>query len=295
MKLFFAQNEEFEVIPGIPIGDWIATALEWLDDKLVALWEFLELVFDQSYESLNEFLHLVPPLALIAVLVAIAWLARGWKIAVTSLIGFVLIRSMGMWDSSMETLALILIATAICIVVGVPIGILAAQNDRVSTAVRPVLDFMQTLHPFVYLPIVIAFFGIGAPPGLAATVIFAMPPAVRLTELGIRQVNAEMVEAGEAFGASRSQILGKIQLPLSMPTVMAGVNQVIMLSLSMVVLAGLVGTPGLGEDIVLALGRVNVAGAVEAGIALAIIAIFLDRTTAAVGMRSKGKTAAAAA
>lgn len=281
-----------EIIPDIPIGEWFATFFDWLNENLGPLWAFIERVFNVVFEEISEFLQWPPSLVLIVVFAAIAWAARDWKVGLVTLIGFVLVEGMDMWGPSMQTLSLIIMAAVVAVVFSIPVGILAARNNGVSAVVRPVLDFMQTLHPFVYLPIVVAFFGIGAAAGLAATIVFASPPAVRLTELGIRQVDKEMVEAGEAFGAAPRQILGKIQFPLAIPTIMAGVNQVIMLSLSMVVLAGLIGTPGLGVVIVGALGTLDVSQAFAGGIALVVIAIFLDRTSGAVSVRS-GKGARA--
>lgn len=275
------------IIPEIPIGKWVDTAFDWLDAAIPGLWDFIVTVSEGSFDKLTELLLFPPTWVLMLIVAAIAWAARGWKLGLVTLIGFALIDGMGQWEPSMETLALILIAAVIAVIIGIPIGIAAAQSNTISAVVRPVLDFMQTVHPFVYLPIVIAFFGLGVPPGIVATIIFATPPAVRLTELGIRQVDAEMVEAGEAFGANRGQILGRIQLPLAVSSIMAGVNQVIMLSLSMVVLASLVGAPGLGQVIRTALARVDVPQGVSAGLALVIIAIFLDRSTAAIGLGSK--------
>ena len=183
----------------------------------------------------------------------------------------------------MHTLALTLVAALIAVLISVPIGIWAARSDRVSTIVKPVLDFLQTMPAFVYLIPAIILFGIGVVPGIVATIVFAMAPGVRLTELGIRGVDSEVVEAGHAFGSSPGRILRQIQLPLAMPTIMAGVNQVIMLSLSMVVIAGMVGAPGLGSDIVQALSRIDVGLGAEAGLSVVILAIVLDRLTASFG------------
>ncbi|MFC7328302.1 ABC transporter permease [Marinactinospora rubrisoli] len=223
-------------------------------------------------------------LALVVVLLftALALVVAGWRLALFALLGFLLILSMDKWEAAMSSLALILVATAVAVVISVPIGILAAYNDRVSRIVKPVLDFMQTLPAFVYLIPAISFFGVGQVPGIIATVIFAMPPGVRLTELGIRQVDKELIEAGEAFGAPDLQILRRIQLPLALATIMAGINQVIMLSLSMVVIAGMVGAGGLGNDVYTGIARSDVALGFEGGIAVVILAIFLDRLTGAV-------------
>lgn len=232
---------------------------------------------------------------LLAVPVTIVWIVtfgllafalRGWKFALFTVLAFALIDGMGQWDDAMDTLALVLVATLIALVLAVPLGVAAGKSEWLSSAVRPVLDLMQTMPMFVYLIPAITFFGIGLAPGAVATVIFAMPPGVRLAELGIRQVDREVVEAGEAFGASPWKILGRIQLPLATPTIMAGVNQVIMLALSMVVIAGFVGAGGLGSVVTEAISRVDIGSGFEAGLAVVILAVYLDRLTGALTRRS---------
>lgn len=279
-----------EIIPSIPVGQWIADVIDWLQTNLAALWGFIELVLEGLYEWLLGLLLAPYPIALILAAGLIAWVARSWKFAIFALLGFALVESMDLWEETIETLVLVLIATVIAAAVAIPVGVLAARSDALSTALRPVLDFMQTLHPFVYLIPVIFIFSIGTVPGIIATIVFASPPGVRFTELGIRQVDREVVEAGEAFGARPGQILARIQLPLATPTIMAGLNQVIMLSLSMVVLAGFVGAGGLGASIVFSLSRVDVAGGFEAGIAVVILAIFLDRLTGVLGQTSLNRS-----
>jgi len=191
--------------------------------------------------------------------------------------------AMGLWVPAMQTLALVLVAAVIAVLIAVPLGIWSARNATVRAVLKPVLDFMQTMPAFVYLIPAIVFFSIGVVPGLVATVIFALPPGVRLTELGIRGVDSETVEAGQAFGAKPGQILRGIQLPLAMPTILAGVNQVIMLALSMAVIAGMAGADGLGKIVVEAISTINIAKGVEAGLGVVLIAVFLDRVTAALG------------
>ncbi|WP_344008598.1 ABC transporter permease, partial [Isoptericola halotolerans] len=234
-------------------------------------------------DSIADLLLLPPALVVVGLFTLLALLVRSWGLAVFTLLGTLLIVSMGMWEPAMETLALVLVATLIAVVVAIPVGILAARNNTVSAVVKPVLDFMQTMPAFVYLVPVVIFFGIGVAPGVAATIVFALPPGVRLTELAIRQVDRETVEAGEAFGGTNRQILRDIQLPLGLPTIMAGVNQVIMLALSMAVVAGLVGAGGLGAEVARAISRVDVALGFEAGLAVVILAIYLDRLTGAIG------------
>ncbi|WP_168198677.1 proline/glycine betaine ABC transporter permease [Nesterenkonia sp. NBAIMH1] len=225
-------------------------------------------------------LHLPPWYIVAVVFAAIAWLAKSWKLALGTLVGMTLIFGVGLWEEAMDTLALVAVATLVSIVIGVPLGIAAAYSRTFSAGLRPVLDFLQTMPPMVYLIPAIAFFSVGVVPGMVATILFSMAPSARLTELGIRGVNHEVVEAGEAFGASTSRILRQIQLPLAVPTIMAGINQVIMLGLSMVVIAGMVGAGALGGEVVRALSGNDLALGVEAGICVVVLAMFLDRITA---------------
>uniref|UniRef100_UPI003A894962 ABC transporter permease n=1 Tax=Leucobacter sp. BZR 635 TaxID=3378705 RepID=UPI003A894962 len=187
------------------------------------------------------------------------------------------------WEDAMMTLSLTLIAALVAVVIGIPLGILSARNDTFSAVIKPVLDFMQTMPAMVYLIPAVVFFTVGVVPGVFATVLFALPPGVRFTELGIRGVDAEVVEAGHAFGSTPGKILRSIQLPLAMPTILAGVNQVIMLALSMAVVAGMAGADGLGKQVVAAISTMNIARGVEAGLAVVFLAVFLDRVTAALG------------
>src|SRR5690625_817463 len=220
------------------------------------------------------------------VLLLIALLAKGWRLALGAGLGFLLIYLMNQWDNAMHTIALVLVTTAVASALAIPLGILAARSSVASAIVRPVLDFMQTMPAFVYLIPAIVLFRTGVVPGIVASIVFAMAPGVRFTELGIRQVESEVVEAGHAFGAMLRRILRQIQLPLALPTIMAGINQVIMLSLSMVVIAAMVGAPGLGQPVVSALTSVQIGLGVEAGLAVVILAMYLDRVTAALGDRA---------
>lgn len=270
-------------LPRLPLGDWVKAALDWFQSNFQWLLDFFTLVFKGSVEGLVDALTAIPYPVLIIVFALIGWLVRSWKLAVGTVLGFLLIVFMGFWENSIQTLSMVIVATLVSVVIAVPLGILAARNDRFSAAIKPVLDFMQTMPAFVWLIPAVLFFSIGFAPGVFATIVFAMPPGVRFTELGIRGVDSETVEAGSAFGATPGQILRGIQLPLAMPTIMAGINQVIMLSLSMVVLAGIVGANGLGKDVVTAVSTAQVGLGVEAGLSIVVIAMFLDRVTAALG------------
>lgn len=270
-------------LPRLPLGDWVKVALDWFQSNFEWLLDFFTIVFKGSVEGLVSVLVAVPYPALIVVFALVGWLVRSWKLAVGTVLGFLLIVLMGFWENAMQTLSMVIVSTVVSIIIAIPLGILAARNDRFSAFIKPVLDFMQTMPAFVWLIPAVLFFSIGFAPGVFATIIFAMPPGVRFTELGIRGVDAETVEAGYAFGATPGQILRGIQLPLAMPTIMAGINQVIMLSLSMVVLAGIVGANGLGKDVVTAVSTARVGLGVEAGLSIVVIAIFLDRVTAALG------------
>lgn len=293
MSTMFLADTGF--IPRFPLGDAVDSAVDWLIVTFKVLWDFLKDVFTGAYDTI-EMLLTSPPFWVIALILAIlAFLAKGWVLGLGTLVGFAIIRSIDQWTHAMETLSLVFLAGVVAIAIGIPMGIWAARNNVVSKLVRPVLDFMQTMPAFVYLIPTVVIFRAGIVPGLVATIIFALAPGVRFTELGIRQVDGEVVEAGQAFGSSNGRILRQIQLPLALPTIMAGINQVIMLSLSMVVIAGMVGAGGLGGDIVNALNRVNVGLGFEAGLAVVIVAVYLDRITSALSDRAPVAKATAAA
>ena len=270
----------------IPLGDWADSFVGWLTSALGGVFDLLGALLRGSYDLVFPVLATPPFLVVAVVLAAAAFAAKGWRLAVGSLLGFAVIRGVDQWDNAMASLALVLVASVIALAVGIPVGIWAARNARVSAAVRPVLDFMQTMPAFVYLRPAVVLFRVGVVPGLVATIIFALAPGVRFTELGIRQVDGEVVEAGHAFGATPGRILRQVQLPLALPTIMAGVNQVIMLALSMVVISGMVGAAGLGQDVVQALQRVDIGLGFEAGLSVVVLAMYLDRVTAALGDRS---------
>ncbi|MCQ4192603.1 MULTISPECIES: ABC transporter permease/substrate binding protein [Streptomyces] len=284
-------------MPRIPLGDWVNSTVDWLLEHVAWLFDFLKTVFTGTYDGINAVLQAPEPLLLAGIFAVIAFWLRGTLAGVLTFVGFAFIDSMELWENAMITLSLVLVATIIALVVAVPVGIWAARSDRVSGIVRPVLDFMQTLPAMIYLIPAILFFGTGASAGIVATLIFALAPGVRMTELGIRQVDKELVEAAEAFGTTPRNTLLRVQLPLALPTVMAGVNQVIMLGLSMAAIAGMVGTGGLGGDVNEAIGQLNVGLGSESGVAIVILAIYLDRMTSALGTQVSplGRRAAAKA
>ncbi|WP_327136751.1 ABC transporter permease/substrate binding protein [Streptomyces sp. NBC_01340] len=282
-------------MPRIPFGDWVNSAVDWLLNHMAWLFDFLKTVFQGTYDGIDAVLQAPEPLLLAGIFAVIAFWLRGTSAGVLTFVGFAFIDSLELWEDAMVTLSLVLVATIIALVVSVPVGIWAARSDQVSGIVRPVLDFMQTLPAMIYLIPAILFFGTGAPAGIVATLIFALAPGVRMTELGIRQVDKELVEAADAFGTTPRNTLLRIQLPLALPTVMAGVNQVIMLGLSMAAIAGMVGTGGLGGDVNEAIGQLNVGLGSEAGVAIVVLAIYLDRMTSALGIQVSplGRRAAA--
>ncbi|GAB3605661.1 proline/glycine betaine ABC transporter permease [Conyzicola nivalis] len=267
----------------IPLGSWVEGIIDFITDTFGFLFDFVATVVSGAYDIVDAVFSTPPFWAVIIVLAVLGFAARGWKFALGTIIGLTVIVGVDQWDNAMDTLALVLVASIIAILIAVPLGIAAAKNRTTSNFLRPILDFTQTMPAFVYLIPALILFGIGVVPGVVATIIFAVAPGVRLTELGIRGVDTEVVEAGQAFGASPWRILRQIQLPLAMPSIMAGINQVIMLSLSMVVIAGMVGAGGLGQPVVASLNRIDVALGFEAGLSVVILAIFLDRLTAALG------------
>ena len=275
-----------EGVPRIPIGDAIELGFDWVDENMGSFFDVVSSVVGGSVDGLTDLLTAPPALVVAAVLSALPLLLRSWRFAAASFAAFLLVIGMAQWEAAMETLALVAFATFVAVAIAVPVGIAAARSERVSAVVRPVMDLMQTMPAFVWLVPVVTLFGIGVVPGIVATIIFALPPGVRLTELGIRQVDAEVVEAGHAFGSSPGQILRGIQLPLALPTVMAGINQVIMLALSMAVIAGLVGAGGLGGVVTSSIARLDIGLGFEGGIAVVILAIYLDRLTAAIGRQA---------
>jgi len=259
-------------------GSGVRRFTDWLTDNFHAEFRAFSDALAWLIEGFVEQLAAVPPVLLIALVAALAWwLHRSIALVLGVVLGLGLILNLGYWEPTVQTIALVLFATATCMVIGIPVGIYAAHTPWFQGAIRPLLDLMQTIPTFVYLIPTLMLFGLGVVPGLISTVIFAVPAPIRLTALGIRGVPRPLIEAGQAFGATRTQLLFKIELPHALPTIMAGVTQCIMLSLSMVVIAALVGADGLGKPVVRALNTVNIAQGFEAGLAIVIVAIVMDR------------------
>ena len=262
------------------VGTWFAAFIDWALANFGWFFDGVSWIISMLVGNVEAILVGLHPFVVIAILAAAAaTLTRSVGLTIYSVLAFLLIVSMGLWVESMSTLAVVLVSVAFSLIIGVPLGIWAALNTTVSTVVRPVLDLMQAMPVFVYLIPAVFFFGVGMVPGIAATIIFAIPPAVRLTELGIRKLDVELLEAATAFGAKKALILKDVQLPLAFPSIMAGVNQVIMLALSMVVVAGLVGAGGLGGVVVEGVAQLDTARGFEGGLAVVIVAIYLDRVT----------------
>jgi len=266
-------------IPSIPLGYWIESSLTWLTSEYSLVTRAISKVTQTGIGGLNDGLMWLPEWALLAIVAVLCWKAASVRLAIGAAAGMALIWNLGLWDPMIETLTLVVIATLVAVVIAIPVGIAAALSERLYRIIMPVLDFMQTMPAFVYLIPAIPFFGIGSVSAIFATVIFSMPPAIRFTTLGIRQVPVELIEAADAYGATRGQKLMKVQLPLSLPTVMAGINQTIMLALSMVVIAAMIGADGLGSEVWRAIQRLRPGDGFEAGIAVVILAMVLDRLT----------------
>ena len=271
----------------LTIGDWVEWLVDWILDNMEPVLDGIADFIGFLANGFEDVLRGTPPELMALVIIALAWWRVSWRFALFAVIAVAALFGMGLWDETMSTLALVLSASLIALMLGLPLGVSMARSEKVEAVVRPILDLMQTMPPFVYLIPAAIFFGLGKVPGTIATVVFAMPPAVRLTNLGIRQVSREHVEAGLAFGCTERQLLWKVQLPLAMPSIMAGINQTIMLSLSMVVIASMIGAGGLGNTVLTGIQRLDVGLGFEGGLGVVILAILLDRITQSFGNRRR--------
>lgn len=262
----------------IPLGEWIETFINYITDTFASFFDAFSSGVEFIVEGLTALMLWTNPFILIAIFCAIGfYFQRSWKLVILMASSLLLVINLGYWEETIETFSLVIFSTFFCVIIGIPIGIKAAHNPKTYTYIRPVLDLMQTIPTFVYLIPTMILFGLGVVPGLISTIIFALPAPIRLTYLGISEVPKNLIEAGESFGATSRQKLFKIELPAALPTIMAGVTQCIMLSLSMVVVAAMVGAPGLGMPVLRALNTSDIAKGFEAGLAIVIIAILLDR------------------
>ncbi|WP_318614074.1 proline/glycine betaine ABC transporter permease [Sporosarcina sp. YIM B06819] len=277
-------------LPRLPFADWIDNGVDWLVTTFGTVFDGISDVLAGIVEGSVEGLNMVPSILLAVLFSLLAWLISTRRIALMSLIGLLFIDYLGYWYPMLQMLALVVTSVTIAIVIGIPLGIWGSQQARARKIINPILDLMQTMPAFVYLLPAIFFFNIGVVPGVVASVIFSMPPTIRLTMLGIEQVPKDLIEATEAFGSTTWQRLMKVQIPLAKPTIMAGVNQSIMLSLSMVVIASMVGAPGLGEEVYRAVTQLKTGVGFEAGLAIVIVAIILDRVTQQAGKKKQGGT-----
>lgn len=271
----------------INIGQYIEIGIHWLTDNFSPFFDALNLSIGGAIEGFQSVLFGIPFYITIVALAVLAWFKSGRWVSVFTLFGLLLIYGMGFWEETMQTLALVLSSTCLALMLGVPLGICIGNSKRCEKIVRPILDLMQTMPAFVYLIPAVLFFGLGTVPGAFATIIFSMPPVVRLTGLGIRQVSKDVIEASRSFGASPRQLLFKVQLPLALPTILTGVNQTIMMSLSMVVIAAMISAGGLGEVVLKGITQMKIGLGFEGGIAVVILAIVLDRITQGMAQRKK--------
>ncbi len=267
----------------VPFDDWVDMALAWLVGNFREVFRAIRWPVDQVLSTLETAILAPSPLVMMGIVALIAWQIAGRRMAILAVVSLFTIGLIGAWREAMITLAIVLTAVTFCIVIGLPTGIAMARRDGVRRVLRPVLDTMQTTPAFVYLVPIVMLFGIGNVPGVVVTIIFALPPLIRLTDLGIRQVPKDLIEAATAFGASRRQLLYKVQLPLAQRTIMAGINQTLMLSLSMVVIASMISVGGLGQMVLRGIGRLDMGLAAVGGLGIVLLAILLDRLTQALG------------
>lgn len=273
----------------IPLEAWVEGGLAWLVDNFRWVFQYIRKPIDSVLDGVLWSLNAVPPTIFILLAVLAVWQVAGLRNGILAFVSLVFIGLVGAWDEAMVTLSLVLTAVIFCVVIGIPMGVLLARSNRMETIFRPILDAMQTTPAFVYLVPIVMLFGIGNVPGVVVTIIFAVPPIIRLTNLGIRQVPADVIEASHAFGASPMQLLWKVQLPLAMRTIMAGLNQTLMLALSMVVIASMIAVGGLGQMVLRGIGRLDMGLAAVGGLGIVLLAIVIDRFTQALGQPASAR------
>lgn len=273
---------------GLPVQDSINKGLAWVVDHFRPFFQAVRTPIDATLDGVTDVLLAVPMPVLVLLIALVAWQFAGRKLAIGSAVALLIVGLLGIWSEAMVTLALVLTSLFFCVVIGLPAGIFLASSDRAQRWTRPLLDAMQTTPAFVYLVPVVMLFGIGNVPGVIVTIVFALPPLIRLTNLGIRQVRPDLIEASRAYGASPAQLLWKVQLPLAMPSIMAGINQALMLSLSMVVIASMIAVGGLGQMVLRGIGRLDMGLATVGGLGIVLLAIVLDRITQAMGDAQRG-------
>lgn len=278
-------NPAFEYV--LPLEDWIQTGVEWMVDHWRPFFQGVRWPVERTLDAMEDFLLDVPFHVFLIVLFALAWRAAGWRVAAFSVAAMFFVALIGLWEQSMTTLAMIFTALVFNVLVGVPMGVAAGRSDRFWAVLRPVLDVMQTTPSFVYLVPVVMLFGVGTVPGVIATIIFSVAPVIRMTNLGIRQVPRTVVEAGDAFGATGWQLLRDIQMPLALPTIMAGLNQTLLLGMVMAAIASMIGAEGLGLTVLRGIGRLDVGLAAIGGISIVLMAMVLDRITQALGQPAR--------
>lgn len=280
-------------IPKIQLAEWVDALIKWMQVHFAPFFAVIQGAIEPTTDFFERILTVLPPLPTILLLSLIIWLLSRWRIALFALLGMSFILYLGLWEASVQTIALVLTSTLLSIVIGIPLGLWVGRSDQAKKVISPLLDFMQTMPAFIYLIPAVFFFALGAVPAVIASVIFAMPPTIRMTGLGLRQVSSELKEAADAFGSTPWQRLVKVELPLAKSTILAGINQTIMLSLSMVVISSMIGAGGLGEIVLQSISRLQVGKGFEAGLAIVIIAIILDRMTQNLGeprQQAKGAT-----
>jgi len=269
----------------IPLDTWVSQFVEWIVDNHRDFFQAVKWPVEQTLNGFDTGLNALPPVVIILIIGVFAWRCSGILLGIFSVVTMILIGLLGLWGDTMTTLAMVVSSVIFCAIAGIPLGIIAGRSDRFEAWMRPALDAMQTTPAFVYLVPIVMLFSVGNVAGVLATIIFALPPLIRLTSLGIRQVHPELVEAAQAFGANRWQVLKQVQIPLAMPSILAGLNQTIMMALSMVVIAALIGAGGLGTPVILGLNTLDIGLAVIGGLSIVLMAIVLDRITQSIARK----------